>query len=132
MKKPRKKLPTLSEIKDSPSILTRTRLNARRRKALEHTGPMSTPKISVSLDGTSLTWRMARNYQGDAEELLWRYKAQKAIIQNLRAALIAAGLPISDKLMDPTLNTFKYFYVPKKAETTSETGQTKTSPTNFE
>ena len=127
MKKPRKKSPTLSEIKDSQSILTRIRLNAKRRKALAHTGPTSTPKTSVDMTQKGLTWRQARIYQADAEELLWRYKALQVINQRLRSKLTDLESKILETPMDKISNIIPSTSTDESGRLTYEAGQWKTS-----
>jgi len=141
-KKPKKRLPTLSEIKASPSILTRTRLAAKRQKAREHTGLTSTPKTSRScLEGLTIRsepkmaieaseWKGLEDYRKAAVELYWKCKAQEVIIQNLLSRMTLYGYRISGNLTESTLNITKSFSTKDAAPTTSETGQSKTFSKN--
>ena len=138
MSRPRKKSPKSSEIKDSPSILTRTRSNAKRRKETEPTGPTSTPKtfpasteelIRDRLDESAiyLSRRQSDLLRSERAELLWRYKASRLINQKLRSKLITLESKIFELGTGVTLNTTKSTSTDESGRLTYEAGQWKTS-----
>ena len=129
MSRPKKKLPTLSEIKDSQSILTRTRLNARRRRKEENepTGQTSMPKTSAyPIQPFTTQWQI-KQYRDTAVELLWRYKALQVINQRLRSKLTALESKILETPMGKISSVIKSTSTDESGRLTYEAGRWKTS-----
>ena len=127
MRLPKKKSPTFSEIKDSPSILTRTRLNAKRKKETEPTGQTSMPKTSAyPIQPFTTQWQI-KQYRDTAVELLWRYKALQVINQRLRSKLTALESKILETPMDKISSIIPSTSTDESGRLTYEAGRWKTS-----
>ena len=99
MRKPRRKLPTSSEVKALRSSLTPIHSNARLPKENASIIPMSLPN--------------PRTYRMEVGELLWRYKALKVKVTTLQKYIeekTATASKTSDKPMAKTLSSSKSWY----------------------
>ena len=136
MKKQKKESAQSFVLKDGKFTLTATRSNAKQRKARAPTGRMSTPKVPSGYctkpvcelkDLWDEEYRLRKSFQAAADELLWRYKARGAIIQNLLSILTLEGCKISGNLTGSILKVTRLRSGISKAPSIYETGPTRIS-----
>ena len=135
MKKQKKESAKSFINKDGRFGLITTPLNAKQRKDREPTGqifmPNTIPKVMRDQHEQLMkSFKLGKNYKDAAVELLWKYKAQKVIIQNLLKALTMAECKISGNATAPLSFTSSFSEV-AKALSTSAPGPMTTSAKNY-
>lgn len=93
-----------------------------------HTGWTSTSSVFA----LSMSERRARYYKEAADELYWKSKAQKVIIQKQRERLMTYESLTSVKNTEEILNIVRSILKPKSHPMTSETGQQKTFKNTYD
>jgi hypothetical protein len=128
-----------SEKKAGPSGVTAANLFVPHRRVPVVTGRTSTPK-TMTIHGLrspearhmlSITDEEGRAYRDAAVELLWRYKALRAMNRKLLSKTIALESKILDFRTGQRSNVMNLPLNPRRAPTTSETGQSKISPKSW-